>query len=155
MDGDGEVDGLGDGGAMHADCSRCFCSLSSREENVHSGVFGPRELQALFHLAREAAPANEDCCRDALIALGNIAITSKNQQAIARLGGIPCLAQALGSPFSSCQLYAARALYRLGVVEANQPKLVEAGAVPPLIALAEQSSDTEVAQPLEHNPVDI
>ena len=149
MDGDGEVDGLGDGGAMAADVSRCFCSLSSRDENVGAcgggAPFGPSELQALFHLAGSAcAPANEASRRDALVALGNLAVTAKAQQAIAKLGGVPCLASGLSSPFASCRLYAARALYRVGVLPENQPLLVAAGAVPPLIVLAGDGRDVEV-----------
>jgi hypothetical protein len=147
MDGDGEVDGLGDGGAMAADVSRCFCSLSSRDENVGAcgggAPFGPSELQALFHLAG-CAPAHEASRRDALVALGNLAVTAKAQQAIAKLGGVPCLAGGLSSPFASCRLYAARALYRVGVLPENQPLLVAAGTVPPLIVLAGDGRDVEV-----------
>ena len=143
MDGDGTVDGLGDGGAMHADVSRCFCSLSSIEANVSGGVFGPRECTALFHLAHDASPENEACCRDALIALGNLAVTTPSQQAIAKLGGIPPLSAALSSPYASCRLYGARALYRLGVLPENMPKLVEGGAVASLLTLCRDGRDAE------------
>jgi len=149
MNGDGDIDGYGDGGVMHSDVSRCLCSLSSRVENVGScgggTPFGPSELQALFHLAGgTCAPHNEHCRKDALVALGNLAITAKSQQAIAKLGGVPCLALGLASEFTSCRLYAARALYRVGVLPENQPLLVSAGAVPPLIQLSGDGRDVEV-----------
>ena len=149
MNGDGDIDGYGDGGAMHSDVSRCLCSLSSRVENVGScgggTPFGPSELQALFHLAgNTCAPQNEHCRKDALVAVGNLAISAKSQQAIAKLGGVPCLAQGLASEYTSCRLYAARALYRVGVLPENQPLLVAAGAVPPLIQLSGDGRDVEV-----------
>lgn len=93
----------------------------------------------------EANPLDENCCRDALVALGNIAVTESNQRAVAELGGIPCLAKTLtSSPFSSCQLYAARALYRVGALKDNQPLLVEGGAITPLVELSDNRNDVEV-----------
>ena len=48
---------------MHSDVARCLASLSSVPENVHKGLFGPAELEALFRLASGkpsgAAPDNE------------------------------------------------------------------------------------------------
>jgi hypothetical protein len=71
---------------------------------------------------------------------------------VANLGGIQCLAKSLRSPFVPCQLNAARALYRLGHLPGNQPKLLEAGAVPPLLELAQGKSAASVADPYASPP---
>jgi hypothetical protein len=52
------------------------------------GVFGPDEMRALFHLA---GSAEENCGRDAVIALGNLAVISRNQLNLVTLGVLPCL----------------------------------------------------------------
>jgi hypothetical protein len=81
------------------------------------------------------------CSRDALLALGNIAITATNQEAIAKLGGFPAVLTALGSAFTASRYYAARVASRLSNLTDNQPRLVDAGAVPLLLALAKDDTD--------------
>lgn len=56
---------------------------------------------------------NELCRRDALVCIGNLAVTNKNQLLIAKLGSLSVLARAMGSEYESCQRFAWRTLYRL------------------------------------------
>lgn len=107
------------------------------------GVFNADDLRAIFSLA---GSAEEKCVRDAAITLGNLAVVTRNQQAIADAGGFPPLVAMLsGNPYVSCQKFAARALYRLAAHADNKPKIVAEGALPPLVRRL-RSPDAEVAR---------
>lgn len=107
------------------------------------GVFNADDLRAIFSLA---GSSEEKCVRDAAITLGNLAVVTKNQQAISDAGGFPPLVGMLsGNPYVSCQKFAARALYRLAAHADNKPKIVAEGALPPLVRRL-RSPDAEVAR---------
>ena len=69
---------------IQMDVARALCSISAHPDN-QVGVFGPEELQALFDLM---ANPEENCARDAAIAVGNLATVTKNQVTIVRLGAL-------------------------------------------------------------------
>lgn len=50
-----------------------------------------------------------------------------------------------GNPYLSCQKFAARALYRLAAHGDSKPRIVAAGALPPLVRRL-RSPDAEVAR---------
>ena len=107
------------------------------------GVFNTDDLRTVFTLA---GSAEEKCARDAAITLGNLAVVTRNQQAITEAGGLPPLVTMLGgNPYLSCQKFAARALYRLAAHGDSKPRIVEAGALPPLVRRL-RSPDAEVAR---------
>ena len=56
---------------------------------------------------------DEPCRRDALVCIGNLAVTNKNQLMIAKLGALPVLARGMTSEFETCQRFSCRAIYRL------------------------------------------
>lgn len=107
------------------------------------GVFNADDLRTIFALA---GSAEEKCARDAAITLGNLAVVTRNQQAITDVGGLaPLVAMLSGNPYVSCQKFAARALYRLAAHGDNKPRIVEGGALPPLVRRL-RSPDAEVAR---------
>lgn len=107
------------------------------------GVFNTDDLHTIFNLA---GSAEEKCARDAAITLGNLAVVTRNQQAIADAGGlIPLVTMLSGNPYVSCQKFAARALYRLAAHGENKPRVVGEGALPPLVRRL-RSPDAEVAR---------
>ncbi len=75
--------------------------------------------------------------RDALVALGNIAVVAKNQLLISKLGGLAFISNGLTSVYDSCHQFATRALYRMSALAENQVKIIEAGCVPSLNRLCE------------------
>lgn len=80
------------------------------------------------------------------MALGNLAVVTRNQAAIADAGGLPPLVGILsGNPHVSCQKFAARALYRVAAHCDNKPRIVAEGALPPLVRCL-RSDDAEVAR---------
>lgn len=107
------------------------------------GVFNADDLRTIFFLA---GSAEEKCARDAAVTLGNLAVVTRNQQAITDTGGLPPLVAMLGSnPYLSCQKFAARALYRLAAHGDSKPRIVAEGALPPLVRRL-RSPDAEVAR---------
>ncbi|KAJ1442018.1 hypothetical protein B484DRAFT_390396, partial [Ochromonadaceae sp. CCMP2298] len=66
---------------VQQDVSKCFASLTANAEN-HVGVFGAPECKAILALAESD---EENCVRDALVSLGNLAVTAKNQLLLLRI----------------------------------------------------------------------
>ncbi|KAG6974314.1 hypothetical protein JG688_00003126 [Phytophthora aleatoria] len=120
--------------------SRSFANLSSNPEN-HLGVFSLQEFRAVFTLAQSA---EEFCGRDAAMCLGNLAVTSHNQFQISELGGLVPLSDLLKSEFASTRQYATRAFYRLSAHTENQHRIVDAGALPALVARLCEIGDQEI-----------
>ena len=107
------------------------------------GVFNTDDLRTIFALA---GSGEEKCARDAAVTLGNLAVVTRNQQAITDAGGLPPLVTMLSSnPYLSCQKFAARALYRLAAHGDSKPRIVAEGALPPLVRRL-RSPDAEVAR---------
>ena len=106
---------------VEQDTAKCFASITANAES-HSEMFGELELHALFRLM---SSNEENCVRDALISVGNIAIVSTKQVFIVEYGGLSFLSKALKSQFLSCQKYAARAVYRLAAHSSNQALMIE------------------------------
>lgn len=107
------------------------------------GVFNVDDLRTIFAFA---GSAEEKCARDAAVTLGNLAVVTRNQQAITDAGGLPPLVAMLsGNPYLSCQKFAARALYRLAAHGDSKPRIVAEGALPPLVRRL-RSPDAEVAR---------
>lgn len=107
------------------------------------GVFAAEDLRMVFALS---CSDEEKCARDAAMTLGNIAVVTKNQAAIADAGGLAPLIRLIGrNPFLSCQKFAARALYRLAAHHQNKAKVVAEEAIPPLVR-GLCSSDAEVTR---------
>ncbi|CAM9303250.1 unnamed protein product [Discosporangium mesarthrocarpum] len=127
---------------VKADVSRAYASISSNAE-CQVGVFGTEDLQAIFLLA---GSEEEKCSRDAAMTLGNLAVVTRNQEAIVVAGGLVPLVKMLAvNRYLSCQKFAARALYRLAAHGENQHKMAAGGALPPLIRTL-RSPDAEVAR---------
>ena len=94
---------------VQLDVARTYASLTANAEN-HIGVFGAMEINSMFKLTESM---EENCRRDALVSLGNLAIVAKNQLMIVRLGGLSFIARAIESEFESVQRFACRVIYRL------------------------------------------
>lgn len=78
--------------------------------------------------------------------VGNLAVVAGNQVAIAEAGGLaPMVGMVNGSQYTSCQKFAARALYRLAAHGSNKSLIVAQGGLPPLVRRL-RSSDAEVAR---------
>lgn len=132
------------------DVTRAYASLSSNPEN-QMDVFLPTDYGAIFSLCstkekylkreeeggarEEAERLNERCGTDGSIAIGNLAVISKNQLQLVKHGALEALAFPLRSTFASCQLYAARALYRLAAQIDNHDAILKAKALQPLVVL--------------------
>ena len=85
------------------------------------------ELQTIFELA---VSPEENCRRDALVSLGNLAVISYNQSLIVKLGGLPYIVKAIDSSFESCQRFAARVVYRLCAHADIQVRLIHLPKLP-------------------------
>jgi hypothetical protein len=77
-----------------------------------------------------AGSDEENCRRDALVSLGNLAVNAKNQLMICKIGGLPVVSASLESGFESVQRFACRVLYRLTAHALIQSTLVDVGAIP-------------------------
>ena len=124
---------------IQTDVSRCLCSISANPYN-QVDVFGSAELRALLVLAKHD---EESVGRDAAIAIGNLAIVTRNKLLLVELGAFKPLINMLGSSFTSCQIFAARAICRLATHQESRVKVMEAGGIQKLIELCE-GPDPEV-----------
>jgi Armadillo/beta-catenin-like repeat len=129
--------------AVRCDIARAYGSITSNAE-CQVGCFTATDIDALLSLI--VRPFEELCTRDALMALGNLAVVNKNQALIAARGGLTCIIAVLTSSYVSCRRYAARAMSRLCALGDNQPLALQAGALLSLVKLLKRSNNnTETA----------
>jgi Armadillo/beta-catenin-like repeat len=125
--------------SVRCDIARAYGSITSNAE-CQVGCFTATDIDALLSLV--VRPFEELCTRDALMALGNLAVVNKNQALIAARGGLTCIIAVLTSSYVSCRRYAARAMSRLCALGDNQPLALQAGALLPLVKLLKRSIKT-------------
>lgn len=121
---------------IQRDASKTFASLTANTEN-HIGVFGAPEIKTMLRLCLST---EENCARDGLVSIGNLAVTAKKQLIISKLGGVSVMCQALKSQFASSHQYAARALYRLSAHPNIQTSVIDGGAIAALNKLTKDES---------------
>eukprot|EP00953_Heterococcus_sp_UTEX-ZZ885_P035587 18364-Heterococcus_DN1.PRE.6 len=128
--------------AVRCDIARAYGSITSNAE-CQVGCFTATDIDALLSLI--VRPFEELCTRDALMALGNLAVVNKNQALIAARGGLTCIIAVLTSSYVSCRCYAARAMSRLCALGDNQPLALQAGALLSLVKLLKRRNSTASA----------
>jgi hypothetical protein len=117
-----------DSNEIEQDIAKTFALLTSNTEN-QVNVFGYDEIYAILYLINKSK--EENCLRDSLISLGNLAITGKNQLMIVKLGGLSIIQRMLENEFETVQRYTCRLLYRL----AAHSELQEQMMIPSVLTL--------------------